>query len=37
MKSELKKEKGGLRGGLLMWLIGIPLPLILLFYMLRGC
>jgi hypothetical protein len=30
-------EKGGLRAGVLMWLIGIPLPLILLFYLLRGC
>ncbi len=34
---EQSREKGGLRGGLLLWLIGVPLPLILLFYLLRGC
>jgi hypothetical protein len=30
-------EKGALRGGLLLWLLGVPLPLILLFYFMRGC
>lgn len=32
-----KDEKGGLRGGILLWLIGVPLPIILLFSLLRGC
>lgn len=30
-------QKGGLRGGLILWLLGVPLPLILLFYFLGGC
>ncbi len=31
-----KNQKGGLRGGLLMWLIGVPIPVILLFSLLGG-
>jgi hypothetical protein len=30
-------SKGGLRGGLLLWLIGVPLPVIILFHLLGGC
>jgi hypothetical protein len=37
MKNKLGNSKGGLRGGIFLWLIGVPLPLILLFSLLRGC
>ena len=30
-------EEGGLRGSLILWLLGVPLPLIFLFYLFRGC
>lgn len=30
-------ERGGLRGGILLWLIGVPIPIILLISLLRGC
>ena len=32
----LKDEKGAI-GWILLWLIGIPVPLLLLFFVLRGC
>lgn len=32
-----ENQKGGLRGGLLMWLIGVPIPVILLFSLFKGC
>ncbi|MBY0308132.1 MAG: hypothetical protein K2Q09_05275 [Phycisphaerales bacterium] len=28
---------GKIRGALLMWLLGVPIPLILLFFMIKGC
>jgi hypothetical protein len=31
-----KDEKGAI-GWILLWLIGIPVPLLLLFFLLRGC
>ena len=40
MKNKIKNlvnQKGGLRGGLLLWLIGVPIPVILLISLLRGC
>ena len=36
-KNSLRDESGKLRGALLMWLIGIPLPIILLIYLFKGC
>ena len=30
-------ESGKIRTGILLWLIGIPLPVILLFYLFKGC
>jgi hypothetical protein len=32
----LNSEKGKI-GWVLLWLLGIPIPLLLLFFMLRGC
>lgn len=32
-----KDEKGGLRGPVLLWLIGVPVPVILLIMLFRGC
>lgn len=37
IKKDARGEAGGLRGGILLWLLGVPLPLILLFSLLRGC
>lgn len=31
-----KKEEGKI-GWILLWLLGIPIPVLLLFYLLRGC
>lgn len=28
---------GKVRQGLLLWLLGVPLPFILLFFLIRGC
>lgn len=33
----IKSENGGLRGGILLWLIGVPIPIILLIHLLGGC
>ena len=30
-------QLGKARYGILLWLLGIPLPLILLFYLFKGC
>jgi len=30
-------EEGGLRGGILMWLIGVPIPIIVLISLFNGC
>lgn len=32
-----KQEQGGAGWGILAWLVGVPLPIILLFYLLKGC
>ena len=32
-----KEEQGGAGWGILAWLVGVPLPIILLFYLLKGC
>jgi hypothetical protein len=32
-----KKQKGGMKTGLGLWLIGIPLPIILLYFLFSGC
>jgi len=38
MRTFLDRDpKGGLRVSVLLWLIGVPIPLILLFSLLRGC
>lgn len=41
VKHELVKDETGREGkvrtGILLWALGIPLPLILLFVLLRGC
>ena len=42
MKMKLKMKRlndrsGKLRSGLLLWLIGVPLPIILLIYLAKGC
>ncbi len=31
------KQKGGAGWGILAWLVGVPIPLILGFYLLKGC
>ena len=30
-------QRGGVGWGILAWLIGVPLPIILLAYLLKGC
>jgi hypothetical protein len=38
MKIHLSRgEKGKVRTGVLLWALGVPLPLILLFVLFRGC
>lgn len=32
-----KKGKVGAIGWVLLWLIGIPVPLLLIFFLIRGC
>lgn len=32
-----KQEEGAAKWGILAWLLGVPLPLILLFYLLKSC
>ena len=32
-----KNQKGGLRAGVLMWLLGVPIPIILLIHLFGGC
>jgi hypothetical protein len=32
----LKNQKGAI-GWILLWLLGIPIPLLLLFFLVRGC
>ena len=30
-------RSGKLRSGILLWLLGVPIPVILLIFLLRGC
>ncbi len=32
-----KIEEAGASGYILLWLLGVPIPLLLLFFLLRGC
>jgi len=34
--NRIKNEKGAI-GWMLLWAIGIPVPLLLLFFLVRGC
>lgn len=34
---KLKEEKGRFGADILLWLIGVPLPFVILFSVLRGC
>lgn len=36
MKQMLKNQKGA-TGYILMWLLGIPIPVLIAFFLLRGC
>jgi len=36
MKSSLQNQKGA-AGWVLMWILGIPIPILLAFFVLRGC
>ncbi|QJR15144.1 hypothetical protein [Usitatibacter palustris] len=33
----LQKTQGGKIGYILLWLIGVPIPILFLIYLLRGC
>jgi hypothetical protein len=37
MKQPEVNGEAGAMGYILMWLIGIPIPILLLFFLLRGC
>jgi hypothetical protein len=37
MVSRIAARAGKVRTGVLLWALGVPLPLILLFVLLRGC
>jgi hypothetical protein len=34
--NKLKNQKGAI-GWILLWLLGIPIPILLLFFLVRGC
>ena len=34
---KIKNERGSLGGGVLLWLLGVPLPIILLISIIRSC
>jgi hypothetical protein len=34
--NKLKNQKGAI-GWILLWLLGIPIPVLLLFFLVRGC
>jgi len=36
MASDASKQKGGI-GYVLLWVMGVPIPLLILFSLLRGC
>jgi len=37
MHTPTNPESGKARYGILMWLLGIPLPIILLIFLIKGC
>jgi hypothetical protein len=37
MKLKEKIEQWGATGYILLWLLGVPIPVLLLFFLLRGC
>jgi hypothetical protein len=37
MKITARKDEKGAMGYMLLWLLGIPIPILLLFFLLRGC
>jgi hypothetical protein len=37
MKLKEKIEQQGATGYILLWLLGVPIPVLLLFFLLRGC
>jgi hypothetical protein len=37
MSKHVQAESGKARTAILLWLLGIPLPVILLIFLLRGC
>ena len=36
-RANIDNEKGSLGGGMLLWLLGVPLPLILLISLVKNC
>jgi hypothetical protein len=37
MRSADPKREAGRAGWILLWLLGVPIPVLLVLYMLRGC
>jgi hypothetical protein len=37
MKTTQRVKEAGAMGYILLWLLGIPIPVLLLFFLLRGC
>lgn len=37
MKHNINQTESGKIGWVLLWLLGVPLPILLLIYVLRGC
>jgi hypothetical protein len=37
MKLKEKIQEAGAAGYMLLWLLGVPIPVLLLFFLLRGC
>jgi len=37
MKIKDKAEETGAAGYIFLWLLGVPIPVLLLFFLLRGC
>lgn len=37
MKLQKRDGEAGAMGYILMWILGIPIPILLLFFLLRGC
>ncbi len=37
MKAQLKRHQEGKIGYILLWLLGIPIPILFLIFLLRGC